>query len=100
MAGLVVFGVISAVFAAWAVDRVLKARTQARRLRAMRERLAAAAARAERQHEQRQAEARASAALTSFRPAIKRPPLALPGLRLTREDEDGPGREPSGQPEF
>ena len=67
----------------YALDRLLKARSHARRRRVMSERLAAAAVRAEEQHEHRQAVARASAELTSVMPAIERPPLTRP--------------EPSGQ---
>lgn len=65
-----------------ALDRLLKARSYARRRRMMSERLAAAAVRAEEQHEQRQAVARASAELTSMMPAIERPPLTLPATRM------------------
>jgi hypothetical protein len=72
MTGLLVLGVIVACLL-YAADRIVKARVQARRLRAMSERLAAAAARAEEQHEERRAEAAASAALTSYLPAINRP---------------------------
>jgi hypothetical protein len=74
-------GLAGTAAALYALDRLLKARSQARRLRRMSERLAAATARAEEQHEQRQATARASAALTSVMPAIERPPLTLPGQR-------------------
>ncbi len=79
MFGLLLLGVLVAVFLLYTADRVLKARVQARRLRRMSERLAAAAARAEEQQAEREAAAAASAALTSVMPAINRPPLTLPG---------------------
>ena len=79
MTGWLVFGILMALFLCYAADRVLQARVRARRLRRMTERLAAATARAEEQQVARAAEAEASAALTSVLPAIKRPPLTLPG---------------------
>ncbi len=79
MVGLVIAGFVGTALAAYAADRVLKARSQVRRLAAMRDRLDAATARADEQLEQRQAVAQASAALTSVMPAIERPPLPLPG---------------------
>ena len=66
------------VIAAYAADRVWKARTQIRRLHKMNDRLAAAAARADRQQEQLVAREQASAELTAFIPAIGRPPSSLP----------------------
>ena len=80
MVGLLIAGSVGAALVAYAADSVLKARTQARRLRRMRDRLAAAARRAEEQQAKREATAQASAALTSVMPAIERPPLTLPGL--------------------
>ena len=79
MTGWLVFGILMALFLCYAADRVVQARVRARRLRRMTERLAAATARAEEQQVARAAEAEASAALTSVLPAIKRPPLTLPG---------------------
>jgi hypothetical protein len=75
---LLIVGVVVAVPVLYAVDRILKARAQARRLRTMSDRLAAATARADEQQEQRQAAAEAGAVLTSVMPAIKRPPLSGP----------------------
>jgi hypothetical protein len=69
---------VGAVLAAYVVDRGLKTRVRARRLRGMSERLDSAAMRAEEQQEKRQAVAQASSALTSFMPAINQPPLAVP----------------------
>jgi len=90
MTGWVIFGVLVAVVLIYVADRVVKARVQARRLRRMSERLAAAAARSEEQQAQRAATAEASAALTSVMPAINhRPPMTMPG-QVTR-DETPPG---------
>jgi hypothetical protein len=61
-------------------ERVVKARARARRLQSVGDRLVAAAARVDQQQEERRAQARDSAALTSVMPAIKRPPLSLPGV--------------------
>jgi hypothetical protein len=94
--GLFVGGFVGAVLVLYAVDRILKARAQARRLRRMSERLAAAAARSEEQQEQRQAAAHASAALTSVMPAIQRPPLSLPGLPSHRPERHKTGRQHTG----
>ena len=80
MVGLLIAGFVGTALALYAADRVLKARTQARRMRMMRGRLAAATVRAEEQQAQRQAADQASAALTSVMPAIERPPLTLPGV--------------------
>ncbi len=80
MVGLLIVGFVGTALAAYVADRLLKARTQARRRRTMSERLAAATARADVQQEQREAAAQASAALTSVMPAIERPPLTMPGV--------------------
>ena len=96
MIGLVIAGFVVTVLAAYAADRVLKARSQTRRLRAMRDRLAAATARADEQQEQRQAAAQASAALTSVMPAIERPPLTLPGVPSQGAARPRAGREHTG----
>jgi len=97
--GLVIGGVVGAVLVLYAADRVLKTRAQVRRLRSMSDRLAAATARAEEQEEQRQVAARASEQLTSVLPAIKRPPLSVPGMRshgAARWGTDGAARPGSG----
>jgi hypothetical protein len=77
---LLLVGLAGAVLALYAGDRGVKAWARARRRRVMKARLAAAAHRAEQQQEQRQTGAKASVALTSVMPAIKRPPLAAPGV--------------------
>jgi hypothetical protein len=97
--GLLIAGSVGAVLAAYVADRVLKARTQARRLRRMRDRLAAASRRAEEQQARREAAAQASAALTSVMPAIERPPLTLPGLPpRASARHSGPQDHRSGHP--
>lgn len=99
MVGLVIGGVVGAVLVLYAADRALKARAQVRRLRSMSDRLAAAATRSEEQEEQRQVAAQASEALTSVLPAIKRPPLSVPGMRshgAARRGTDGAARRGSG----
>lgn len=80
MIALLIAGFAGVIVAGWAADLVLRARARARRLRAMSERLSAATARAEEQHQRRQAAAHASRELTSVIPAIKRPPLSVPGI--------------------
>ncbi len=80
MAGLLILGVIMAIFLLYAADRAVKARARARQLSRMNRRLAAAAARSEEQQAERQAADAASAELTSVMPAINlRPPVTLPG---------------------
>jgi len=97
--GLVIGGFIGVVLVLYAADRALKARAQVRRLRSMSDRLAAATTRAEQQEEQRQAAARASEELTSVLPAIKRPPLTVPGMRSHRAARRGTGHDRPGQQE-
>jgi hypothetical protein len=78
-------------------ERVVKARARARRLQSVGDRLVAAAARVDQQQEQGRAQARASAALTSVMPAIKRPPLSLPGVDAKGGARPKPARERTGQ---
>jgi hypothetical protein len=75
---LLVVAIVVVIPVLYAMDRVIKARAQTRRLRNMNDRLEAATARTDKQQEKQQAVARASAELTSVMPAIKRPPLTLP----------------------
>jgi hypothetical protein len=101
MAGLLIVGVVATVILLYLADRVIKARAQARRLRELNERLDVAAARVDERQAERRAAARASDALTSVMPAIKRPPLSLPGLAPHDEPDHGQPnhREPDhGQP--
>jgi len=95
--GLLIAGFVGTALAAYVADRVLKARSQARKMRAMRDRLAAATARAEVRHEQRAAAAQAGAALTSVMPAIERPPLTLPGVPPRGVPRPRAGCERAGQ---
>src|SRR5690348_7334559 len=89
MAGLVLLGVIMAIFLLYLADRAVKVRARARQLSRMNRRLAAAAARSEEQQAERQAADAASAELTSVMPAINlRPPVTLPG-HAERNDASG-----------
>lgn len=89
MLEVLIVAVVVAVPVLYAVDRVLKARARARRLRTMSDRLAGATARADEQRRRRRAATQASAALTFVMPAIKRPPLTLPDEPAP--DEAAPG---------
>jgi hypothetical protein len=84
---LLLIGIICVALALYGADRLVKARARARRRRSMSERLEAATVRVEEQIEQRQAAEQAGQALTSFMPAIQRPPSDLPGV-----PRRGPGR--------
>jgi hypothetical protein len=75
---LVLIGIVSALLLVAAADRLLKARARGRRLRVMSDRLDAATARMTTEHQQRQDRDQASQALTSYIPAIQRPPQELP----------------------
>ena len=99
MAGLLIVGVVVTVILLYLADRAIKARAQARQLRKLNDRMAAATARVDQQQEQKQAQAQASAALTSVMPAIKRPPLSLPGLGPHAPAKPRPACERPGQPE-
>ena len=91
MAELLILVVIAGVVLLYAADRVRKLRARARQMSAMNERLDVAAAKVDEQQERKQARVRASAELTSVLPAIKRPPLTLPGV-------PGPAAGPGGVP--
>jgi hypothetical protein len=80
MAELLVLVVVAGLVLLYAADRARKLRARARRMGAMNDRLDAAAAKVDKQQERRQARVKASAELTSVLPAIKRPPLTLPGV--------------------
>ena len=73
-------GLIGLALLLWAADRMIKATRRARRRRVMTRRLTAATVRADQQLEQRLVAKQASEALTSFMPAIQRPPSDLPGM--------------------
>jgi len=102
MATLLLIGFVGAVLVLYVAERLLKARRRAHKLRRMSDRLDAAARRAEHQHEKRQAVAQASAALTAFMPAIKAPPLTVPGTEVKvgqPEAEAEPEPESEAAPE-
>jgi hypothetical protein len=79
MTFLLIAAMVAVMILLYTTDRILKALTRGRRYRRMSERLDAAAAKSEAQQEQRETAAAASTELTSVMPAIKRPPLTLPG---------------------
>ena len=87
MHALLLIGILCLALALYGADRLVKARAQARRRRLMSDRLNAATVRVEEQIEHREAVEQASQALTSFMPAIQRPPSELPGM-----PPHGPGR--------
>src|SRR6202046_3188502 len=91
MAELLVLVVVAGVVLLYAVERARKLRARARQMSAMNERLDVAAAKVDEQQERRQARVRASVELTSVLPAIKRPPLTLPGV-------PGSAAGPAGEP--
>ena len=91
MAELLILVVIAGVVLLYAVDRARKLRARARQMSGMNERLDVAAAKVDEQRERKQARVRASAELTSVLPAIRRPPLTLPGV-------PGPAAEPEDEP--
>jgi ribonuclease E len=100
MAELLILVVIAGVVLLYAVDRTRKLRARARQMSGMNERLDVAAAKVDAQQERKQARVRASAELTSVLPAIRRPPLTLPGVPgSAAEPQDGPAAaEPQDGP--
>jgi hypothetical protein len=94
---LLIAGVVAVLVLLALAERVLKAKARARRLQEVGDRLVAVAARVDKQQEARHAEVQASAALTSVMPAIKRPPLSLPGLPAHGAARPKPGCERPGQ---
>ncbi|MGP7996544.1 MAG: hypothetical protein ACLPKI_04280 [Streptosporangiaceae bacterium] len=99
MAVLLIVGVVVVATVLYLADRVVKARAQARRLRKLTGRMAAATARVDQQQQRNQAQAQASAALTSVMPAIRRPPLSLPGLEPHGPAKPRPACERPSQPD-
>jgi hypothetical protein len=87
MAELLIVVVAVVVLLLYATDRARKLRARARQMAAMNERLDVAAAKVDHEQQQKRAVVRASAELTSVLPAIRRPPLTLPGV-------PGPGAGP------
>ena len=80
MAELLIVVVAVVVLLLYAADRARKLRVRARQMAAMNDRLDVAAAKVDAQQQKKQAVVRASAELTSVMPAIKRPPLTIPGM--------------------
>ena len=93
MAELLIVVVVAGLVLLYAADRARKLRARARQMSAMNDRLDVAAAKVDEQQERKRARVRASAELTSVMPAIKRPPLSLPGV-------PGPGTEPDEDAEL
>src|ERR1700720_1508785 len=80
MAELLILVVVAGLVLLYAADRARKLRARARRMGAMNDRLDAAAAKVDEQQERKQARVRGSGETTSVLPAIKPPPLTLPGV--------------------
>lgn len=80
MAELLIVVVVVVVLLGYAAERARKLRVRARQLSGMNDRLDVAAAKVDEEQQQRRARVMASAELTSVMPAIKRPPLTIPGI--------------------
>jgi hypothetical protein len=93
MAELLVVVVVVVVLLMYVADRVRKLRTRARQMAGMNDRLDAAAEKVDKEQRQKRAVVRASAELTSVMPAIKRPPLTIPGLAGPGDAADEPDGE-------
>ncbi|MGI8447279.1 MAG: hypothetical protein ACR2MP_08895 [Streptosporangiaceae bacterium] len=102
MAELLIVVVVVVVLLGYAADRARKLRVRARQMSGMNNRLDAAAAKVDKEQQQRRARVMASAELTSVMPAIKRPPLTIPGMAghgdEPAEQDDEPA-EPEAAPE-
>ena len=77
---IVVVVVAATALVLYAVDRARKLRARARQMAGMNDRLDVAAAKIDEEQLRKRARVRASAELTSVMPAIKRPPLTIPGM--------------------
>ncbi len=80
MAELLVVAVVVVFLLGYAADRARKLRVRARQMSGMNDRLDVAAAKVDKEQQQRRARVVASGELTSVMPAIKRPPLTIPGM--------------------
>ena len=101
MAELLIVVVAVVVLLLYATDRARKLRARARQMAAMNERLDMAAAKVDHEQQQKRAVVRASAELTSVLPAIRRPPLTLPGVPgpgAGPDEEAAPEAEPAPAP--
>jgi Sec-independent protein translocase protein TatA len=99
MAELLIVVVAAVVLLLYGADRARKLRARARQMSAMNDRLDAAVAKVDQEQQKKRARVRASAELTSVLPAIKRPPLTLPGMPGTgsvAEEEAAPAAAGSG----
>ncbi len=95
MAELLIVVVVVAAVLLYAADRARKLRARARQMSGMNDRLAVAAAKIDEEQQRKRARVRASAELTSVLPAIKRPPLTIPGMGGHEPgDEDQPRTTP------
>ena len=101
MAELLIVVVVVVVVLGYAADRARKLRARARQMSGMNDRLDLAAAKVDEEQQRRRARTMASAELTSVMPAIKRPPLTIPGLAghgdVAEEPEEqaAPGASPA-----
>ena len=93
MAELLIVVVVVVVLLMYVADRVRKLRTRARQMAGMNVRLDAAAEKVDKEQRQKRAVVRASAELTSVMPAIKRPPLTIPGMAGHGDAADEPDGE-------
>jgi hypothetical protein len=93
MAELLIVVVAVVVLLMYVADRIRKLRTRARQMAGMNDRLDVAAAKVDEEQQQKRAVVRASAELTSVMPAIKRPPLTIPGMAGHGDAADEPDGE-------
>ncbi len=77
----------------YAADRARKLRVRARQMSGMNDRLDVAAAKVDEEQQRRRARTMASAELTSVMPAIKRPPLTIPGMARAGDEPEEPEEE-------
>ena len=89
MAELLIVLIVAAALLGYAADRARKLRARARQMAGMNDRLDAAAAKIDEEQHRKRARVRASAELTSVMPAIKRPPLTIPGMSGHGPEADG-----------
>ena len=89
MAELLIVLIVAAALLGYAADRARKLRARARQMAGMNDRLAVAAAKIDEEQHRKRARVRASAELTSVMPAIKRPPLTIPGMGGHGPEADG-----------
>jgi hypothetical protein len=93
MAELLIVVVAVVVLLMYVADRIRKLRTRARQMAGMNDRLDVAAAKVDEEQQKKRAVVRASAELTSVMPAIKRPPLTIPGMAGHGDAADEPDGE-------